>query len=272
MTFSGVLRAPPAGHTTCRSQCTSAARRGGTSIRKEQAANSSEPNRCCGEAIRCLSAAPARSGLCRDERSCCKAQRPQRCAASAGDNGIGSGPMWDSTTSSFASHRLASRSAAPSAVQHSTDVRSASAATQPADTAVANEGDPHGSNGTGRSEEAAAERSTSSQPCNRESGQQPLDQHDQPPESGILTHAQFGQVLSDPQSRRNPRGIPTDAALSSEQSGHTKAKALFLPDEKSQIKDSWRKIMRWSKVNCSVLAITCENQWRRAFSRASTAQ
>lgn len=271
MTFSGVL--PQAGHITCRPQCTSAAWRGGTSIRKEQAANSSEPNRCCGEVIRCLSAAPARSGLCRNERSFCKAQRPQQCAASAGGNDIGSGPMWDSATSSLASHRLASRSAAPSAVQHSTDVRSASAATQPADTAVANEGDLHSSNGAGRSEEVAAERSTNSQPCNRESGQQPLDQHDQPPESGILTHAQFGQVLSDPQSRRTSRGIPTDAALlSGEQSGHTKAKALFLPDEKSQIKDSWRRIMRWSKVNCSVLAITCENQWSCAFSRASAAQ
>jgi hypothetical protein len=227
-------------------------------MRKEQAANSSGSIRSCGEVVRCLSAASARCGLCRDDRSGCRAQRPQRCAASAGGIDIGSSSRRDSTASSLASHRPASRLAAPSAVQHSTDVRSASAATQPADTAVANEGDLHGSNGAVYSKEAAAERPTTSQPCSRDNGQRPLDQHDQPPESGILTHAQFGQVLSDPQSRCTPRGIPTDAALSSEQSGHTKAKALFLPDEKSQIKDSWRKIMRWSKVICSVLAIVCK--------------
>ena len=262
MTFSGVLRAPQAGHITCRSQCTSAAWRGGTSMRKEQAANRTELIRACGEVVRCLSAGSARCGLCRDDRSCCRAQRPQQCA---GGIDIGSNSRRDSTSSSLASHRLASRSAAPSAVQHSTDVRSASAAMQSTDTAVANEGDLHGSNGAGYSEDAAAERPNTSPPCSRDNGQRPLDQHDQPPESGILTHAQFGQVLSDPQSRCTARGIPTDAALSSEQSGHTKAEALFLPDEKSQIRDSWRKIMRWSKVSCIVLAFTCKSngfvQW-----------
>lgn len=228
-------------------------------MRKEQAANSTESIRTCGEVVRRLSAPSARCGLCRDDCSCCRAQRPQRCAASAGGIDVGSNSRRDSTSCSLASHRLAGRLAAPSAVQHSTDVRLASTATQPVDTAVANEGDLHGSNGAAHSDEAAAEGPTTSPLCSRDNGQRPLDQHDQPPESGILTHAQFGQVLSDPQSRCTPRGIPTDAALSSEQSGHNKAEALFLPDEKSQIRDSWRKIMRWSKVSCSVLAFSCQN-------------
>jgi hypothetical protein len=253
MTFSSVLRAPQAGHIRRRSQCASAARRCGNPVHKEQTANITvEGNRACHEVVRCLSAAPAGCGLSRDARSAYQAQRPQRCAAAAEDSGVSSSSMWDSSGGSTASHGHARRLTTPSAVQHSTDVRLASAATQPADAAVADEGDLHGSNGAVHREDAAAERSTGSQSSKRDDGQRPADQHDQPPEIGILTHAQFGQVLSDVQGHCSSRSIPTDAALSSERPGHTKAKALFLPDEKSQIRDSWRKIMRWSKVSRNV--------------------
>lgn len=254
MTFSSVLRAPQAGHINCRLHCTSTARRCRTSTCKEQTADGSfERRRACGNTAHWLSALPVGCRLGADARGACQAQRPHLCAASAGAGGSGACNTWDNPTFGTAGHRPVNRLAATSALQHSTDVRLASAssaATQPADTAFADGCDLRSSNGAGCSGEAAAERSTSSQ-CEREDGQGAADQHEQPPESGILTHAQFGQVLSDVQGHCSSRSIPTDAALSSERAGHTKAKALFLPDEKSQIRDSWRKIMRWSKVSCS---------------------
>lgn len=247
MAMTSVLGATPAGHIRCHPHSASTTRRSVSSLRKGQTANSSlEVARGCQEGAHAVPAASAGHRRCRHGR--CARQHPLVCAASAGGSDTELGSVWSSATASTASQELASRLSAPSAVQHSTDARPASAATQSATTAPVADIAAPGINGAGNGEAAAGRSPIGRTHGQDESRRRPADQHEQPPESGVLAHAQFGDVLSNAQSHRSPRGIPTDAALTSKRSGRAKAKALFLPDEKSQIRDSWRKIMRWSKV------------------------
>lgn len=206
----------------------------------------------------------------------CHARRQPHllCAASTGASDTEVGSVCTSAVSSTASQELASRLSAPSAVQHSTDVRPQSAATASADTASpAADNATTCSNGAGNGGEVGTERSHGSSSRGQHgSGRRPADQDEQrpahqdeqPPESGVLAHAQFGDVLSNARGHRSSRGIPTDAALTTSEpaSGRAKAKALFLPNEKSQIRDSWRKIMRWSKVSHTKCWVACLASFR----------
>lgn len=223
------------------------------------------------------------------------------CAAATGGGEAKGSSAWPSSSASTASRELASRLSAPSAVQHSSDVKHMPAAalsalgeaplaraapdTPPASSSAGNcTGGGHNagaaesdtpaassiasSGGSGGHSAAAAEAAAherpptdqpADQPADRKGGrkggrgkQQPdehgADRCEHPPESGIVPDAQLSEALSDARVAKPLHAITTDVTLSTPPRVRG-GRNLFLPSEKSQIRDSWRKIMRWSKVS-----------------------
>ena len=74
--------------------------------------------------------------------------------------------------------------------------------------------------------------------------QQDANHSKQPPPSSIVPDLQLQEALT---SVRH--ALQTDVGLSAASKRPVTRTNLFLPAEQSQIRQSWRKIMRWSKVN-----------------------
>ncbi len=173
------------------------------------------------------------------DSSAARSLRPDTAAATAGSN-MEVGSAWTGSSADSISRELASRLSAPLAVQHSSDGEVKQAALQkPADVlpAAAVPVDSIG-NGSGAIAAPASDAGASHVSPERQQGgrggssrgPQFSDQHgtdrlEHPPESGLMP----------------------DAPVSSEALPSSRMR-LFLPAEQSQIRESWRKIMRWSKV------------------------
>lgn len=278
MPFSNGLLALPVTQARCQPRTASTASRNGSAWRPGQTFSGSliRWDECQGYAH----SAAGRSAphcRCRDGGAQHHSQRHSlMCAASAGGRHActsSSSSISNPAIVTTASQELVSRLSAPSAVQCSTDVRQMATAAQSTDTApdVKTAPGPPALNGSGPcpadagadSRSPAAAGSSSSRSLWK-SSERPAQQDEQPPESGVLAHSQFGDVLSGSRGHKQSRAITTDASLAAQSTGRAKAKALFQPAEQSQIRDSWRKIMRWSKVgSASCHVLQCKSHLQR---------
>lgn len=181
---------------------------------------------------------------------------PRCAAATSGSDTEISSSAWPSSSASTASRELASRLSAPSAVQHSSDVKHTPAAPSAVETPAAGAStDASSHNGNVAASPPAPEQPPADAPAAGRRGgrgeQQPdehgADRCEHPPESGIVPESQLSKALSDARVAQPLHAITTDVTLTSPPRVRG-GRNLFLPSEKSQIRDSWRKIMRWSKV------------------------